>query len=83
MSLMPLSLYRRFQLQNLQPTSLTVQLADCSTKQPIDILGDVLVQVGRFIIPCDFIVMDMDRDFQAPLLLGKPFLATAGAVIDV
>jgi len=39
--------------------------------------------VGKFIIPCDFIVLDMDENFQAPLILGRLFLATAGVVIDV
>jgi len=82
MSLMPLSLYRRLQLQNLQPTSLTVQLVDYSTRQPIGILEDVPVQVRRFVIPCNFIIMDMDGDFHTPLILGRPFLATAGVVID-
>jgi len=81
--MMPLFLYRELQLQNLQPSSLTVQLADCSTRQPVGILEDVPVQVDQFIIPCNFIVMDIDRDFQAPLILGRPFLATARVVIDV
>ena len=47
------------------------------------ILKDVPVQVGKFIIPCDFIVLYMDTNFQAPLILGRPLLATARAVIDV
>jgi len=46
-------------------------------------LEDVLVQSGKFIIPCDFIVLDMDENFQAPLILGRPLLAIVGAVIDV
>jgi len=70
-------------MQNLQPISLTLQLADFSTRQSIGILEDVPVQVGRFVIPCDFIVIDIDGNFQAPLILWRPFLATAGAVIDV
>ena len=47
------------------------------------ILEDVPVQGGQFLVPCDFIVLDMDKDYPAPFILGCPFLATAGAVIDV
>ena len=82
-SLMPLSLCQKLQLRDLKPTSMTIQLADCSIRQPVGILEDVPIQVGKFLIPCDFIVLDMDEDFPAPLIFGRPFLATAGAVIDV
>ena len=75
--------YRKFQLQDLQPTDLVIQLTDRSIKQPMGILEDILVHVGKFIISCDFIVLDMDENFQAPLVLGRPFLTTAEAVIDV
>ena len=44
---------------------------------------DVPVQVGKFIIPYDFIILYMDDNFQVPIILGRPFLATVGAVIDV
>jgi len=77
-SIMSFSFYRELQLQELQPTDLIIQLADSSIKPPVGILKDVPIQVGRFIIPCDFIVLDMDENFQAPLILGRPFLATAG-----
>jgi len=49
----------------------------------VGILKDVPVQAGKFIIPYDFIVLDMDQNLQALLILGRPFLATVGAVIDV
>ena len=80
---MPFSFYRKLQLQDLQPTDLVIQLAERSVKRPVGILEDVPVQVGKFIIPCDFIILDMDEIFQAPLILGRSFLATAGVVIDV
>jgi len=75
---MPLSLCKKLQLRDLMPAHLTIQLADCSTRQPVGILEDVPIQVGKFLIPCDFIVLDMDEDFPTPLILGRPFLATAG-----
>ena len=47
------------------------------------VLEDVLVKVGKFIFPVDFVIMKMEEDTQVPLLLGRPFLATRAALIDV
>ena len=47
------------------------------------VLEDVLIMVGKFIFPVDFVVMDMEEVTQVPLLLGRPFLATGAALIDV
>ena len=55
---------------------------DCMA-QPEGILEDVLVKVGKFIFPVDFVIMQMEEDPQVPLLLGRPFLATGAALIDV
>jgi len=46
-------------------------------------MKDVAVQMGKFVIPCDVIVMDTDENLQMPIILGRPFLATIAAVIDV
>jgi len=46
-------------------------------------LEDVPLQVGKFFIPCDFVVMEMEEDSQIPIILGRPLLAMAGAMIDV
>ena len=51
--------------------------------QPEGIFEDVLVKAGKFIFPVDFVIMQMEEDTQVPLLLGKPFLATGAALIDV
>ena len=67
----------------LTPTAITLQMADRSMAQPEGILEDVLVKVGKFVFPVDFVVMKMEEDTQVPLLLGKPFLATGAALIDV
>ena len=61
---------------------MTIQLVDCSIRQPVGILEDVPVQVGTFLVPCDFVVLNMGEEFSAPIL-GLPFLATTEAVIDV
>ena len=58
-------------------------MADRSTAQPKGVLEDVLIKVGKFIFPMDFVIMKMEEDTQVPLLLGRPFLATGAALIDV
>ncbi|XP_074360092.1 uncharacterized protein LOC141700173 [Apium graveolens] len=58
-------------------------MANRSIKYPLRILEDVLVTVEKFYILVDFVVLDMEEDSQIPIILGRPFLCTAGAVIDV
>ncbi|XP_021728310.1 uncharacterized protein LOC110695381 [Chenopodium quinoa] len=82
-SLMPLSLCKRLSLGELKPTYISLQLADRSVKMPLGKLEDVPHRVGKLYIPVDFIVLDMDEDLNVPIILGRPFLATAGAIIDV
>jgi len=50
-------------------------------KYPLGILEDVPLQVGKFFILCDFVVMEMKEDAQIPITLGRPFLATTRAII--
>ena len=82
-NLMPLSVVQRLNLGELTPIAITLQMADRSKAQPEGILEDVLVKVGKFIFPVDFVIMQMEEDTQVPLLLGRPFLATGAALIDV
>ncbi|XP_047949464.1 uncharacterized protein LOC125195346 [Salvia hispanica] len=82
-NLMPLYFYRKLDIDNLRPTSITLQMADRTTTTPWGIVEDVLVRVGEFIFPADFVVLDMHEDKKVPLILGRPFLATGGAMIDV
>ncbi|XP_075523994.1 uncharacterized protein LOC142556419 [Primulina tabacum] len=74
---------RNFGLGELKPTRLSLQLADISVKYPRGVIEDVLVKVDRFIFPADFVVLDMEEDIEMPLILGRPFLATGKALIDV
>ena len=82
-NLMPLSMVQRLSLGELAPTTIMLQMADRSMAQPEGVLEDVLVKVGKFIFPVDFVVMKMVEDNQVPLLLRRPFLATRAALIDV
>ena len=82
-NLMPLSIFRRLGLGEARPTTVTLQLADRSLKHLRGIIEDVLVKVDKFIFPADFIVLDMEEDKEIPIILGRPFLATGRAMIDV
>ena len=82
-NLMPLSVVQRLSLGELTPTTITLQMADRSMAQPEGILEDVFVKVGKFIFAVDFVIMQMEEDPKVPLLLGRPFLATGAALIDV
>ena len=82
-NLMPLSVAKRLSLGELTPTTMTLQLADRTLAHPMGILKDVLIKVGKFIFPVDFVVIDIEEDKQVSLLLGRPFRATGAAFIDV
>ena len=75
-NLMHLSVVQRLSLGEITPTTITLQMADRSMAQPEGVLEDVLVKVGKFIFPMDFVIMKMEEDTQVPLLLGRPSLAT-------
>nr|GEU89185.1 reverse transcriptase domain-containing protein [Tanacetum cinerariifolium] len=82
-NLMPLSIWRKLSLPELTPTQMILELADRSTTRPTGIAEDVFVRVGKFHFPADFVVVDYVVDPRVPLILGRPFLRTARALIDV
>lgn len=82
-NLMPLSVYRKLGLGEAKATTVTLQLADRSLTHPRGIIEDVLIKVDKFIFPADFLILDMEEDKNVPLILGRPFLATNRALIDV
>ena len=80
---MSLSVDKRLSLGELTPTEMTLQMADRTLAQPEGILEDVIIKVGKFIFPVDFVVINIEEDKQVALLLGRPFLATGAILIDV
>ncbi|XP_074314097.1 uncharacterized protein LOC141649303 [Silene latifolia] len=80
---MPLSLFKKLQFEDLKPSRISLQLADRSVKYPLGVIEDIPLMVGKLVIPCDFYVMDMPEDNNVPIILGRPCLATGGAMIDV
>ena len=82
-NLMPLFIAKKLSLGELTPTTITLQMADRTMVKPEGVIEDVLVKVGKFIFPVDFIILNMEEDSQVPLLLGRPFLATGANLIDM
>ncbi|GJZ13961.1 reverse transcriptase domain-containing protein [Tanacetum coccineum] len=82
-NLMPLSVCKKLSLPELTPTCMTLKLADRSISQPIDIDEDVYVKVGKFQFLADFVVVNFDADPRVPLILGRSFLKTGCALINV
>ena len=82
-NLMSLSVAKKLSLGELTPTTITLQMADRTMAKPEGVIEDVLVKVGKFVFPVDFIILDIEEDLQVPLLLGRPFLATGAALIDM
>ncbi|XP_021727703.1 uncharacterized protein LOC110694848 [Chenopodium quinoa] len=82
-SVMPYSIFKKLKLGELLPSNITLQLADQTIMIPKERVEDVHLKIGGFTIPVDFIVLEIAEDDHIPIILGRPFLATSGALIDV
>ncbi|GJU64512.1 reverse transcriptase domain-containing protein [Tanacetum coccineum] len=82
-NLMPLSIWKELSLPALTKTRMILELADRTISTPTGIAEDVFVKVGTFFFPADFVVVDYVADPRVPLILGRPFLRMARALIDV
>ncbi|XP_070017623.1 uncharacterized protein [Nicotiana sylvestris] len=82
-NLMPYSVFKTLGIGQPKPTSMRLQMADQSMKRPLGIIDDVLVQVNKFILLADFVILDCEVDYEVPLILGRPFLATGKALIII
>nr|GEV31300.1 reverse transcriptase domain-containing protein [Tanacetum cinerariifolium] len=82
-NLMSLSIWKKLSLLELTLTRMTLELADRSITRPKGVAEDVFVKVGKFHFPTDFVVVDFEADPRVPLILGRSFLRTDGALIDV
>nr|GEU49432.1 reverse transcriptase domain-containing protein [Tanacetum cinerariifolium] len=82
-NLMPLYVWKKLGLPELISTRMTLELANQAIYTPAGIARDVFVPVGKFTFPADFVIVDYESDPRVPLILGRPFLRTARALIDV
>ncbi|XP_024005011.1 uncharacterized protein LOC112082144 [Eutrema salsugineum] len=82
-NLMPYSVAVNLGMTDFKPTKISLILADRSKRIPKGVLEDVPIKVGDCIIPTDFMVLEYGEEPKDPLILGRSFFATSGAVIDV
>nr|GEZ17734.1 reverse transcriptase domain-containing protein [Tanacetum cinerariifolium] len=82
-NLMALFVWRKLGLPDLIPTQMTLELANRAIRTPDGIIRDVFVPIGKFTFSADFVVFNYESDPRVPLILGRPFLRTARALIDV
>jgi hypothetical protein len=62
---------------------LDVPLVDIAKKKPLGRINDVLIIVNNNLVPIDFFVLDIECNASCPIILGRPFLRTVGAIIDM
>nr|GEW67211.1 hypothetical protein [Tanacetum cinerariifolium] len=82
-SLMPYTMYKRLGLGEPKPTRMSLELASGSIQYPRGIMENVLIKVDKFVLLIDFVILDMPENSRIPITLGRPFLATTHAMIDV
>nr|GEZ07765.1 reverse transcriptase domain-containing protein [Tanacetum cinerariifolium] len=82
-NIMPLSIWKKLRLPTLNDTKMVLELADRTVSKPTGVAENVFVKVGKFCFPSDFVVLDFVADPRVPLILGRPFLSTAHALIDI
>nr|GEW77430.1 reverse transcriptase domain-containing protein [Tanacetum cinerariifolium] len=82
-NLMPLSIWKKLKLPTLNDTKMVLELADRTISKPTGVAENVFVKVGKFYFPADFVVLDFIVDPRVSLILGRPFLSTSHAIINV
>ncbi|XP_057745061.1 uncharacterized protein LOC130962921 [Arachis stenosperma] len=82
-NLMPYSMMRRLCIEEVKPTQMSLELVDKSLILPKGVIENLLVKVDKFIFPTDFVILDLNKEGGDSIILGRPFLATARAIIDV
>ncbi|XP_015944811.1 uncharacterized protein LOC107469940 [Arachis duranensis] len=82
-NLMSLAMMKIMRIEEAKPTRMALQLADITFKFSHGVVEDLLLKVGEFIFLADFVVLDMEEEVKTSIILGRPFLATARAIIDV
>jgi len=82
-SLIPLSICEKLDLGEMRPITTSLQFADHSMKYTVAVLKDAPIKVGDLYVPIDYKILEIEEDTRTPIILGRPFLATAGCHIDV
>jgi hypothetical protein len=82
-SVMPRKIYDMLGLLPLENCYLDVHLADIAKKKPLGRINDVLIMVNNNLVPVDYFFLDIECNASCPIIFGRPFLRTIGAIIDM
>ncbi|KAL7618148.1 hypothetical protein Lser_V15G04350 [Lactuca serriola] len=82
-NLMPYSFYQKLNIPNLKATRMTIHMANRSVIHPMGIVEDILVKIGKFLFPIDFVVLDMKEDNNVLIIFCRLLLNTAKAFVDI
>ncbi|XP_070032749.1 uncharacterized protein [Nicotiana tomentosiformis] len=82
-NLIPYSVFKNLGIGQPSPISMRLQIVDRTMKRPLEVIEYVLVRVDKFILLADFIILDCELDYEVPIILGRPFLPTRKALVDV
>ncbi|XP_070013405.1 uncharacterized protein [Nicotiana sylvestris] len=82
-NLIPYSVFKTSGIGQPRATSMRLQMENRTMKRPLGIIDDVLVRVDNFILPINFVILDCKVDYEVPIILGRPFLATGKDLVDV
>ncbi|XP_070031876.1 uncharacterized protein [Nicotiana tomentosiformis] len=82
-NLIPYSVFKTLGIGQPRLTSMRLQMADRTMKRPLEIIEYVLVCVGKFILPTDFVILDCEVDYEVPIILRRPFLDSSKALCDI
>ncbi|XP_070037056.1 uncharacterized protein [Nicotiana tomentosiformis] len=82
-NLMPYSVFKTLGIGKPRPTFMRLKMADRTMKRPLGVIEYVLVRVDKFILPADFVILDCEVDYEVPIILRRPFLATGKALCNV
>ncbi|GJX02466.1 reverse transcriptase domain-containing protein [Tanacetum coccineum] len=82
-NLMPLSIYEKLRIESLKPIQMTLELANRYVALPKGITQDVIIRVDKFNFHADFVIVDFEADLRVPIILRRPFLRTAKALVDL
>ncbi|GJT78453.1 RNA-directed DNA polymerase, eukaryota, reverse transcriptase zinc-binding domain protein [Tanacetum coccineum] len=82
-SIMHFSMFKRLGIRKLEPINMVIEMVDDTKCIPKGIVKNLLIKIDKFILPDDFVILDMIEDFRMPVILGKPLLATAHAKVDI
>ena len=80
---MPKVMFDKLNFTHLAPTPMMLQLAHSTIRYPARVAEDTPVKIWGYFVPVDFVVLDMETTKESPLIIGRTFLSTVGAQIDV